>query len=79
MTDTRLDYLRRAWSRLYNANEAPRIGWVRWMELRDAASALQCAGEQVLGRTAFAAADDDDDISGLLQRVRELIDQEEAK
>lgn len=80
--DTRLYHLTRARARLFSAEDTGRIGWVRAMELRDAAESLRMAGEPdmaVLADEAATSISADAGVPALLDRVAMMLREERAK
>ena len=77
--DTRLYHLTRARARLFSADDAGRIGWVRAMELRDAAESLRMAGEPdmaVLADDAATSISADAGVPALLDQVGAMLQKE---
>ena len=80
--DSRLYHLTRARARLFNADDAGRIGWVRAMELRDAAESLRMAGESdmaVLADEAATSISAGAGISALLDQVQAMLREERTR
>ena len=80
--DTRLYHLTRAHARLFWADDAGRIGWVRAMELRDAAESLRMAGEPdmaVLADEAATSISADAGVPALLDQVQAMLREERMR
>ena len=80
--DTRVYHLTRAHARLFWADDAGRIGWVRAMELRDAAESLRMAGEPdmaVLADEAATSISAGAGVPALLDRVAMMLREERTR